>query len=37
MSQTIVALPLILLYELSIRISKRVIKRQEKRDREEWS
>jgi sec-independent protein translocase protein TatC len=37
MSQTIVALPLILLYELSIRISKRVVKRQEKRDKEEWS
>jgi sec-independent protein translocase protein TatC len=37
MSQTIVALPLILLYELSIRVSVRVTKRQEKRDREEWS
>jgi Sec-independent protein secretion pathway component TatC len=37
MSQTIVALPLILLYELSIIISKRVTKRQDKRDREEWS
>jgi sec-independent protein translocase protein TatC len=37
MSQTIVALPLILLYELSIRISKRVVNRQEKRDKEEWS
>jgi sec-independent protein translocase protein TatC len=37
MSQTIVALPLILLYELSIRISKRVLKQQEKRDKEEWS
>jgi sec-independent protein translocase protein TatC len=37
MSQTIVALPLILLYELSIRISKRVVKKQEKRDKEEWS
>jgi sec-independent protein translocase protein TatC len=36
MSQTIVALPLILLYELSIRISVRVMKRREKRDREEW-
>jgi len=31
------ALPLILLYELSIRVSVRVIKRQEKRDNEEWS
>jgi sec-independent protein translocase protein TatC len=37
MSQTIVALPLILLYELSIIISKRVTKKQDKRDREEWS
>jgi len=37
MSQTIVALPLILLYELSIRVSVRVIKKQEKRDNEEWS
>jgi len=37
MSQTIVALPLILLYELSIIISKRVVKRQDKRDKEEWS
>jgi sec-independent protein translocase protein TatC len=37
MSQTIVALPLILLYELSIRVSVRVTKRQEKRDNEEWS
>ncbi|WP_431217837.1 twin-arginine translocase subunit TatC [Puia sp. P3] len=37
MSQTIVALPLILLYELSIRVSVRVTRRQEKRDREEWS
>lgn len=37
MSQTIVALPLILLYELSIIISKRVTKRQDKRDKEEWS
>jgi sec-independent protein translocase protein TatC len=37
MSQTIVALPLILLYELSIIISKRVTKRQQKRDNEEWS
>ena len=37
MSQTIVALPLILLYELSIRVSKRVTKRMEQRDNEEWS
>ncbi|HXB06851.1 MAG TPA: twin-arginine translocase subunit TatC [Puia sp.] len=37
MSQTIVALPLILLYELSIRVSVRVTKRQEARDKEEWS
>ena len=37
MSQTIVALPLILLYELSIIISKRVTKRRDKRDKEEWS
>jgi sec-independent protein translocase protein TatC len=37
MSQTIVALPLILLYELSIRISKRVMKEREERDKEEWS
>ena len=37
MSQTIVALPLILLYELSIRISVRVTKEQEKKDKEEWS
>jgi len=37
MSQTIVALPLILLYELSIRISVRVTKAQEKKDKEEWS
>ncbi|HTI11208.1 MAG TPA: twin-arginine translocase subunit TatC [Puia sp.] len=37
MSQTIVALPLILLYELSIRISVRVMKDQEKKDKEEWS
>ena len=37
MSQTIVALPLILLYELSIRVSVRVSKRQEERDKEEWS
>jgi sec-independent protein translocase protein TatC len=37
MSQTIVAVPLILLYELSIRVSVRVSKRQEERDKEEWS
>lgn len=37
MSQTIVALPLILLYELSIIISKRVTKRRDQRDKEEWS
>jgi sec-independent protein translocase protein TatC len=37
MSQTIVALPLILLYELSITISKRVYKEQERKDKEEWS
>jgi sec-independent protein translocase protein TatC len=37
MSQTIVALPLILLYELSIRVSVRVTKRQEEKDKEEWS
>ena len=37
MSQTIVALPLILLYELSIRVSVRVTKRKEEKDKEEWS
>ncbi|HEX9514302.1 MAG TPA: twin-arginine translocase subunit TatC [Puia sp.] len=37
MSQTIVALPLILLYELSIRISVRVRKDQDRKDKEEWS
>lgn len=37
MSQTIVALPLVLLYELSIRVSVRVTKRQAERDKEEWS
>ncbi len=37
MSQAIVALPLICLYELSIWISKRVMKQQEERDKEEWS
>jgi len=36
MSQTIVALPLILLYELSIRISARVMKKRAKRDAEDW-
>jgi sec-independent protein translocase protein TatC len=36
MSQTIVALPLIALYELSIYISKRVYKEQERKDKE-WS
>ncbi|HTQ27158.1 MAG TPA: twin-arginine translocase subunit TatC [Puia sp.] len=36
MSQTIVALPLIILYEISIRISVRVTKEREKRDKEEW-
>jgi len=37
MSMTIVASPLIMLYELSIRISARVSKEREKRDKEEWS
>jgi sec-independent protein translocase protein TatC len=36
MSQTIVALPLIILYEISIRISVKVTKEKEKRDKEEW-
>jgi len=36
MSQTIVALPLIILYEISIRISVRVTKQRDKRDKEEW-
>jgi sec-independent protein translocase protein TatC len=36
MSQTIVALPLIILYEISIRISVRVMKQREKRDKEDW-
>jgi sec-independent protein translocase protein TatC len=36
MSQSIVALPLILLYELSIRISVRVMKQRAKRDAEDW-
>jgi sec-independent protein translocase protein TatC len=37
MSQAIVALPLIALYELSISISKRVMKQLEKEEKEEWS
>jgi len=37
MSQTIVALPLIILYEVSIRISVRVKKEQDRKDNEEWS
>jgi sec-independent protein translocase protein TatC len=37
MSQTIVALPLIALYEISIRISARVIRQMDERDKEEWS
>jgi sec-independent protein translocase protein TatC len=37
MSQMIVVLPLILLYEFSIVISRRVARNQEKRDAEEWS
>ncbi len=37
MSQTIVALPLILLYELSIWISVRVRKEMDAKDKEEWS
>lgn len=37
MSQTIVALPLILLYELSIRVSVRVTRRMEEKENEEWS
>jgi len=36
MSQAIVSLPLFILYEISIRISARVMKRREKRDKEEW-
>jgi sec-independent protein translocase protein TatC len=36
-SQTVVVLPLVLLYEISIIISARVVKAQEKRDKEEWS
>jgi sec-independent protein translocase protein TatC len=37
MSQTIVAIPLILLYELSIMVSVRVTKELQKKDKEEWS
>jgi sec-independent protein translocase protein TatC len=37
MSQTIVALPLIALYEISIRISVRVMKQMDERDKEDWS
>jgi sec-independent protein translocase protein TatC len=37
MSQAIVAFPLIALYELSIGISKRVMKKLEKEEKEEWS
>jgi sec-independent protein translocase protein TatC len=37
MSQTIVALPLIALYELSIYISKKVKKDQDRKEKEEWS
>jgi sec-independent protein translocase protein TatC len=37
MSQAIVALPLIALYELSISISRRVMKQLEKEEKEEWS
>ena len=36
-SQTVVVLPLVLLYEISILISARVAKAQAKRDKEEWS
>lgn len=36
MSQTIVALPLIILYEVSIRISVRVTRERDKKDKEEW-
>jgi sec-independent protein translocase protein TatC len=37
MSQAIVALPLVALYELSISISRRVMKQLEKEEKEEWS
>ena len=37
MSQTIVVLPLIALYELSIIVSKRVAKKAEDKEKEEWS
>jgi sec-independent protein translocase protein TatC len=36
-SQTIVFIPLFLLYELAILVSARVYKEQEKKDNEEWS
>lgn len=36
-SQTIVAAPLIALYEISISVSKRVVKRREEKEKEEWS
>jgi sec-independent protein translocase protein TatC len=36
-SQTVVVLPLVLLYEISIIISARVVKKQAQRDKEEWS
>ena len=36
-SQTVVVLPLVLLYEISIIISARVVKDQARRDKEEWS
>jgi sec-independent protein translocase protein TatC len=37
MSQMIVVIPLILLYELSVIISQRVAKKEEEREKEEWS
>jgi len=36
-SQTVVVLPLVMLYEISIIISARVVKKQAQRDKEEWS
>jgi sec-independent protein translocase protein TatC len=36
-SMTIVTIPILLLYEISIWISARAIKNMEKRDAEEWS
>jgi sec-independent protein translocase protein TatC len=36
-SQSIVAAPLIALYEISISVSKRVVKRREEKEKEEWS